>query len=242
MSISTFEELKSTLSSIGCAFPYSADFLYRGLPDTSFKLIPSLFYKTHLTNPREIEESNLSNFIAKAQLKTGESENSKVWNNAFYARHWGLNLRLMDWTIHLGAALSFMLENPTKAESGALYVLPNYAFENVKDVSDSQYYDFNKTAILNPSFPLGDSAYIGFRNRFIQSGRFLVQDYKTAKECFYSLNAEIVTKIEIPHLYLKSIFEDCCKEHNDDHNKPFVLDYKNDPNYKLCISINNKIV
>lgn len=96
-----YNDLLKILESVGCYYPNSGDFFYRGLPDDKFELLPSLFYPPSTSFPKVKEKKILERFIADTSFGKKLNDDKRVWLNAFYARHWSLKSRMIDWTIDL---------------------------------------------------------------------------------------------------------------------------------------------
>ena len=238
MEVKSFDELKKMLNRFGCPYPGNqGHFFFRGLPNKNYELIPPLFYPPVSQNPKEKETQILNEFLNATNFGIDKNPNQRVWLNAFYARHWGLKSRLIDWTIDLSVALYFMLQNSGK-ENAALFVLPKSSLDFINEIPNETYFEFKQTAILHPPFFLDDIAVIGSKNRFIQNGRFLIQDYENAGKCFYKRNSASILKIEIAQDYLKDIYYQCCDIQDYDPLVKLVMNADKDPNYALCEQLN----
>lgn len=75
---------------------YRSSFIYRGMPDSSFKLQTSL--KTNCGEKSgHLEQHILRNFAKYAALATQDTGTS-IWDELIIGQHHGLPTRLLDWT------------------------------------------------------------------------------------------------------------------------------------------------
>ncbi len=156
MIVKSFDELRNALNTFGCPYPTNqGQFFFRGIPYESFELIPPLFYPPAPKSPKEKEIQILNEFIKQTNFGKDKEYNKRIWLNAFYARNWGLKLRLIDWTIDLSVALFFMLQNAGK-ENAALFLLPKATIKYLNEFPNISYFDFDQTIVLNPPFYLED--------------------------------------------------------------------------------------
>lgn len=73
-----------------------SSYLYRGMPDSSFKMVTSLSRNCkHLQ--KELEPAILENFAKYAVIGDPTIEES-VWKQMILGQHYGLPTRLLDWT------------------------------------------------------------------------------------------------------------------------------------------------
>jgi hypothetical protein len=96
------EEAKSQL-----AFAVGECCLYRGHPDSRFKLMPSLYRHEGLDEAAylSLEADLFCEFRARAHHL--HDRQLSGWDYLFYMRHHGVSTRLLDWTEVLGVALYF---------------------------------------------------------------------------------------------------------------------------------------
>lgn len=227
MEIRSYNELKRELQAIGCIAPNSGQCFYRGLPDENLDLIPSLYYKPFQLSPKAFEKAILNDFKNHSGIITSTTGNTIIWTHAFLARHYGLRLRIMDWTIDISAAINFMQSVHYTNGNAALYILPKYpGLRGGNEIYQESYFDYDKTAMLNPPEFLENIKLIGYKNRFHQSGKFLIQDYDSARNCFYKRNNSRVHKILIPQSILREMYIECCADLDYDPQVPlFIKDH-----------------
>lgn len=82
-----------------------SSYLYRGLPNISFKLETTLS-RNCKGKERELEKPILRNFAKYASIEDPELSNS-VWRQLIIGQHHGLPTRLLDWTYSPLIALHF---------------------------------------------------------------------------------------------------------------------------------------
>lgn len=75
---------------------YRGYFLYRGLPDTSFKLKTSLQRNCGELSS-SLEEKLLNNFIKYTAIDSANDDDN-IWRSMILGQHHGLPTRLLDWT------------------------------------------------------------------------------------------------------------------------------------------------
>ncbi len=84
---------------------YRSSFIYRGMPDSSFKLQTSL--KTNCGDKsNHLEQHILRNFAKYAALGSSDIHTS-IWDELIIGQHHGLPTRLLDWTYSPLIALHF---------------------------------------------------------------------------------------------------------------------------------------
>jgi hypothetical protein len=119
--LSIISELNKSYTTQGMAnLPCACKFLYRGISDKTYKLIPSIFRKTHdiditinefIDNAKytayTTEKQILQSFIAEAcaYIKNDPSNGFYKW--AEYAQHYGVPTRFLDWSENPLVALYF---------------------------------------------------------------------------------------------------------------------------------------
>lgn len=132
-----------------------------------------------------------------------------------------------------------MLQKELDNTKAALFVLPKAEIDFITEIPKGSYYDYSAIAMLNPPFNLDDLALTGPKNHFIQNGRFLIQDYNIAGDCFYNRNKNIISKISITQGNLRRIYEEFCEIKDLDPDCPLVVETDSDLLYKFCEELNN---
>jgi hypothetical protein len=100
--------------------PCACKFLYRGISDKAYNLIPSIFRKTHdiditinnfIDNSKYIaytsEKQILQSFIGEACAYIKNSPSKEFYKWAEYAQHYGVPTRFLDWSGNPLVALYF---------------------------------------------------------------------------------------------------------------------------------------
>lgn len=84
---------------------YRTSYLFRGLPNSSYKLDTSL-HRNCADKQHDLENSILRNFIKYAAIEDPQLKES-IWRQLIIGQHHGLPTRLMDWTYSLMIGLHF---------------------------------------------------------------------------------------------------------------------------------------
>lgn len=84
---------------------YRSSFLFRGLPNSKYKLDTSL-HRNCADKQYDLESSILRNFIKYAAIEDPQLKES-IWRQLIIGQHHGLPTRLMDWTYSLLIGLHF---------------------------------------------------------------------------------------------------------------------------------------
>lgn len=137
---------------------------FRGCQDASYKLEPTLMRDTKDLSDRDhdLVERDLF-FEFQALARELRHQGLKDWEYLFYARHFGLPTRVLDWTDTFGVALYFALEGiallPTTEP--AICIINPYALNHEtldeRDITlprylgvvDDEYLDFGEMLAAN---------------------------------------------------------------------------------------------
>lgn len=130
---------------------------FRGECSDAFKLLPSLMRDTlGLTNAEHdlYEQDTFFEFQARAGELRGL--NLDDWEYLFYARHYGLPSRVLDWTENFGVALYFAVANEALKGRPCLWLIDpyqlNYITVGVEEIVlprylgqvDEDYWDYGE--------------------------------------------------------------------------------------------------
>jgi hypothetical protein len=99
---------------------------FRGVGDSGYNLIPSLYRHPNLISKRELldlEKDILVRFKERS-LPYLTAPLSRNWEYLFLMQHYGVPTRLLDWTENPFVALFFALTSAKKDENTGLYVKP----------------------------------------------------------------------------------------------------------------------
>jgi len=100
---------------------YRSDFVFRGLPDSSYGMLTSLIRLGG--NCTELEPIILRSFRKYARNQV--SQDDSLWNWITLAQHHGLPTRLMDWTVSPFVALHFATSEADKMDTDAAVWMTN---------------------------------------------------------------------------------------------------------------------
>ena len=89
---------------------YRSSYLYRGMPDSSYRLVTSLQLNCK-QQAKAIEPSILRNFKKYAAIEEPSIERS-VWDQMIVGQHHGLPTRLLDWSYSPLIGLNFAMTEP----------------------------------------------------------------------------------------------------------------------------------
>lgn len=136
----------------------STKFLYRGVSDSTYSLLPSVFRKREensIYTGSNIERRILKDFIshACAYLSIPQTE---FFTWAEHAQHYGVPTSFLDWTSNPLVALYFACKDcPTK--NAALWILHNNNFTNFTGRRHSNEIDNSPSLTINKDITIGDS-------------------------------------------------------------------------------------
>lgn len=180
--INTYEDLKTQLG----GFPNRGEYIYRGLSSNYTSLIPSIQYLPikNKAKRNSYEKKLLKAFCELLIQDYNYPQNlAKVnnWDIWFLARHFGLNSRLIDFTIDITTALQFAFES-SKGESIYLWALKTRTdfFKQVEDLRAENPFKLSDMLLINPSLNYAKNfqTILGDKRMFIQNGRFFYQPQK----------------------------------------------------------------
>ena len=131
--------------------PSNYRFLYRGLSDSEYKLIPSVYRKDIVCSENHTIENEkfLSRGSEKAILQNFIQEGSPYLNMpstellmwAEYAQHYGTPTRFLDWTVNPLVAMFFACNGSNKKDA-IVWILNK---KNYASIKDPKYETGNKT-------------------------------------------------------------------------------------------------
>lgn len=193
--------------------PVSNSFLYRGISNSSYKLVPSVYRKTEhdfegriITNDKYLawssEKSLLQSFIHEASSYLSIPANDLLkW--AEYAQHYGVPTRFLDWSLNPLVALYFACKDKTSTD-GAVWLLHaiNYKRFLAKhlEIPDTKTVKEIIIDLLNESstveYPILYTPYFVDARMSAQKSYFLV--WGTKKEAFEDLLVDEQLFMELP--------------------------------------------
>lgn len=86
---------------------YRSDYMYRGLPNSKFKLVTSL--ERNCGDKRTLLEKPLLRNFTKYALYENENLKDSIWNQLALGQHHGLPTRMLDWTYSSLMGLNFAM-------------------------------------------------------------------------------------------------------------------------------------
>jgi len=96
--------------------------VFRGLPDEAYALIPSVGRGLHTSKSRQKYESSLFEIFRREAHGLLETTPGDEWEWLSLAQHHGLPTRLLDWTHNLLVSLYFAVESKPETD-GRIYAL-----------------------------------------------------------------------------------------------------------------------
>jgi FRG domain len=198
------------------------DLWFRGCPDHTYKLIPSLMRETNRLSDREhsqVEEDFFFEFQARAaELRLrGLTE----WEYLFYSRHYGVPTRVLDWTDTSGVSLYFALEN-WEARSKGKECYPGIWITNPNKLNKKTW---GVNDIVLPRY-LGldaDEEYWDFGEMLAASGPWAwdgpvaiypiqINDRVRAQRGWFTIHGNDRRALEeqVPHTVVKLVLKDDC--------------------------------
>ncbi len=170
--------------------PVSSPYIYRGVGDEKYQLLPSIFRKvTHqysddefmvVTNYKYLAHSTekkvLQDFIAEAAGYIKDIPTTDFFRWAEYAQHFGAPTRLLDWTSNPLVALFFACIN-AEDRDGALWILHESNFRSYS-LMNSQLGDEEKEKINKLS-------YKDMFNSIFSGSKQIVREYPVIYQPYY---------------------------------------------------------
>lgn len=150
--------------------PVTTHFLYRGLSDKGYKLLPGVFRKKlNIDDGREISNDKyrtwgteidiLKSFIHEASsIISMSSDNVGQWTE--YAQHYGVPTRFLDWSKNPLVALYFCVRDNNDRD-GSVWLLhaKNYHKYMVKKIGDQNDFGFKTPLMIVKELVEGYSNY-----------------------------------------------------------------------------------
>lgn len=136
---------------------------YRGAPDTTFELLPSIFRNQDNWVEKYSNVSRLENnlFYDFSSYADGLLNVKNEWDILFKMQHHGIPTRLLDWTESLGVAIYFALKYSAEVNKPCIWVLDPYALNNI-ELNKSNFTDRNFSTLYNPNSDFKRSYYDSF--------------------------------------------------------------------------------
>ena len=182
---------------------------YRGVPDVSFKLTPSLGrFKNGLANERRLYETydqwtrGIADRSDGTESRLARRRND--WDILFEMQHFGIPTRLLDWTEVFGIAVFFALfSGDHNGKDAAVFVLNPFRL-NVKTGKDDLCGQWDMDSFsyrqvywdgkpLRPVLPLAFNPGHDIRRLHAQRGRFTVHGFNS--DPLESLAGDCVKKV-----------------------------------------------
>jgi hypothetical protein len=112
---------------------------YRGVSQSSYKLIPGIYRETIWSYDKENAYNLFHNFIRQAKQMTNTHCNLGKWEWYQMQQHYGLPTRLLDWTEGYLIALFFAVRNAQTSTDCSVWILDPFSLNKIT---------INKQAVL----------------------------------------------------------------------------------------------
>ena len=177
-SIEDIEELYCAVSEFRGMNGYN--FLYRGLSDSSYELLPTIVRNDVKDYSQEVDVLEKAKSICK-EYGCDKYKLPTFNVNLFYmsiCRHLGLYSRLIDWSADLWSSLSFLMSENNLDKDGALWIMA-ISRKDIQVEEIDPFIDDNKIHVLKEDYYIPDECIItdqplGIFRRYRQHGYFTV--------------------------------------------------------------------